>query len=188
MNYFAHALPFLAAASAAQADTMLPAAYFMAGTASPIGSVVADRPLRVRSKHVEPFLADADRARRPWPAGCSSIFATTPVSTAPGRLPNCRWRLAVARDALSGDERASGPVSWAICWSKCCWTPRWRPRSGPAEALLSRPGAGRRPAGPRRRSTAWPRGHRASGGHDRSCFAGSGSCGITWKMPNCWDG
>ncbi len=48
MNYFAHALPFL--------DNP----YFAAGTAVPDWLTVADRPLRLRRRHVEPYLADTD--------------------------------------------------------------------------------------------------------------------------------
>ena len=48
MNYFAHALPYL--------DDP----YFAAGTAVPDWLTVADRPLRLRRRHVEPHLADAD--------------------------------------------------------------------------------------------------------------------------------
>jgi hypothetical protein len=50
MNYFAHAYRFL--------DDP----YFMAGTAVPDWLVVADRQVRVRIRHVEPFVDDADAA------------------------------------------------------------------------------------------------------------------------------
>jgi hypothetical protein len=48
MNYLAHALPFL------------DRPYFVAGTAVPDWLTVVDRRVRVRSKHAEPFLGDAD--------------------------------------------------------------------------------------------------------------------------------
>ena len=48
MNYFAHAIPFL--------DN----AYLTAGTGVPDMLTVVDRRVRVRSKHVTPFLADPD--------------------------------------------------------------------------------------------------------------------------------
>ena len=48
MNYFAHALPFL------------DRPYFVAGTAAPDWLAVADRQVRLRSKHAEAFLKDAD--------------------------------------------------------------------------------------------------------------------------------
>ncbi len=48
MNYFAHALAFL------------DQPYFVAGTAAPDWLTVVDRPVRVRRKHAEPLLADAD--------------------------------------------------------------------------------------------------------------------------------
>jgi len=48
MNYFAHALPFL------------DQPYFMAGTGVPDWLTVVDRRVRVRTKHVEPFLHDPD--------------------------------------------------------------------------------------------------------------------------------
>ena len=48
MNYFAHALPFL------------DRPYFAAATGIPDWLTVVDRKVRLRSKHVEPFLEDAD--------------------------------------------------------------------------------------------------------------------------------
>jgi hypothetical protein len=48
MNYFAHALHFL------------DRPYFLAGTAVPDWLAVADRPVRLRSKHTEPFRSDPD--------------------------------------------------------------------------------------------------------------------------------
>lgn len=48
MNYFAHALPFL------------DRPYFVAGTGVPDWLVVADRAVRLRTKHAEPFLEDQD--------------------------------------------------------------------------------------------------------------------------------
>jgi hypothetical protein len=48
MNYFAHALPFL------------DRPYFVAGTAVPDWLAVADRSVRLRSKHAEALLHDAD--------------------------------------------------------------------------------------------------------------------------------
>jgi hypothetical protein len=48
MNYFAHALPFL------------DRPYFVAGTAVPDWLTVADRKVRLRSKHVEAFCDDPD--------------------------------------------------------------------------------------------------------------------------------
>jgi hypothetical protein len=63
MNYLVHALPFLRGCSEPLRpqgvdEAALP--YFIAGTAVPDWLVVADRPLRLRSKHVEPFCGDAD--------------------------------------------------------------------------------------------------------------------------------
>lgn len=49
MNYFAHALPFL--------DRPL----FVAGASVPDWLTVADRPLRLRTRHAEAFLDDADQ-------------------------------------------------------------------------------------------------------------------------------
>jgi hypothetical protein len=48
VNYFAHALP------------LLDRPYFAAGSGVPDWLTVADRSVRLRIKHVEPFLADAD--------------------------------------------------------------------------------------------------------------------------------
>jgi len=50
MNYFAHALPFL------------DRPYFVAGTAVPDWLTVADRKVRLRSKHVEAFRDDSDQS------------------------------------------------------------------------------------------------------------------------------
>ena len=48
MNYFAHAVPYL------------DRPWFVAGTATPDWLAVADRAIRLRSKHAEPLLGDAD--------------------------------------------------------------------------------------------------------------------------------
>ena len=50
MNYFAHAAPFL------------DRPWFLAGTAVPDWLAVADRAVRLRSRHAEPLLGDADPA------------------------------------------------------------------------------------------------------------------------------
>jgi hypothetical protein len=50
MNYFAHAAPFL------------DRPWFVAGTAAPDWLAVADRSVRLRSRHAEPLLDDADPA------------------------------------------------------------------------------------------------------------------------------
>jgi hypothetical protein len=48
VNYFAHALPYL------------DRPYLLAGTGAPDWLTVADRPVRLRTKHVEPFCRDPD--------------------------------------------------------------------------------------------------------------------------------
>ena len=103
MNYFAHALPFLAAASAARADET-PAAYFIAGTATPDWLVVADRPLRVRSKHVEPFLADADPLTAAVAGGMLQHFRDDAHFHATRAFVELSLQCtATARDVLAGD-------------------------------------------------------------------------------------
>ena len=57
MNYFAHALPFL--------DRPC----FVAGASVPDWLTVADRPLRLRSRHAEAFVDDADRCLAEVAAG-----------------------------------------------------------------------------------------------------------------------
>ena len=62
MNYFAHALPFL------------DRPYFAAGTAVPDMLSVVDRKIRLRSKHVLPFQADADYIQREVAGGVLQHF------------------------------------------------------------------------------------------------------------------
>ncbi len=57
MNYFAHALPFL------------DRPYFVAGTGVPDWLTVADRRVRIRSKHAEAFLHNADPSTAEVAAG-----------------------------------------------------------------------------------------------------------------------
>jgi hypothetical protein len=89
MNYFAHALPFL------------DRPYFMAGTGVPDWLMVADRQVRLRVKHVEPFLADAD------PVTAAVAGGVLDHLNKDARFHNTRafaelsWQLTVtARDAL----------------------------------------------------------------------------------------
>ncbi len=93
MNYFAHAMPFL------------DRPWFLAGTAAPDWLAVADRSLRLRSRHAEPLLEDADPAVAQLAGGIlqhlrddarfhqSRAFAET-------SLELC----ARVRDALPGDD------------------------------------------------------------------------------------
>jgi len=57
MNYFAHAIRFL------------DRPWFVAGTATPDWLSVADRKVRLREKHLAPFLDDQDRRVREFTAG-----------------------------------------------------------------------------------------------------------------------
>ena len=57
MNYFSHAVPFL------------DRPWFVAGAAVPDWLAVADRAVRLRSRHVEPWLGDADPAVAELAAG-----------------------------------------------------------------------------------------------------------------------
>jgi hypothetical protein len=93
MNYFAHALNFL--------DDP----WVVAGTAVPDWLNVADRPLRVRRRHAEPFVDDADACMAALARGIvqhhhdDAWFHDTPV------FHELSWQLAVlVRDALPGDE------------------------------------------------------------------------------------
>lgn len=93
MNYFAHALPFL------------DRPYFAAGTSVPDWLTVVDRQVRLRSKHVQPFLEDTDEHIAAVAGGVlqhisddakfhnSRAFAETSLELT-----------ALARDALEGER------------------------------------------------------------------------------------
>jgi hypothetical protein len=93
MNYFAHALPYL------------DQPYFAAGTGVPDWLTVADRRVRLRIKHVEPFLADSDAVAAAVSGGVlqhlneDARFHKTRVFT------ELSWQLTVmVRDALHDQE------------------------------------------------------------------------------------
>ena len=92
MNYFAHALPFL------------DRPYFVAGTGVPDWLTVADRKVRLRSKHVEAFL----ERRRPLRGRSGGRRLAAPSRRRPiPRHPGVRRDLAgltvLVRDVLGGE-------------------------------------------------------------------------------------
>jgi hypothetical protein len=92
VNYFAHALPFL------------DRPYFVAGTAVPDWLSVADRKVRLRSKHVEAFLADADPCTAEVAAGVLQHLRDDAQFHATRAFAETSLALAVrARDALGGE-------------------------------------------------------------------------------------
>jgi hypothetical protein len=93
MNYLAHALPFL------------DRPYFAAGAGVPDWLTVADRRVRLRIKHVEPFLADSD------PVAAAVAGGVLRHLNDDARFHNTRafaelsWQLTVlVRDALRDQE------------------------------------------------------------------------------------
>jgi hypothetical protein len=98
MNYFAHALPFL------------DRPYFLAGTAVPDWLAVADRKVRLRSKHTEAFLNDADPCLREVAAGVLQHLRDDTQFHATRAFAETSLQLTVAaRDAL-GSETGLRPA------------------------------------------------------------------------------
>jgi hypothetical protein len=92
MNYFAHALPFL------------DRPYFVAGTAVPDWLAVADRKVRLRSKHAEAFLDDADLCVSEVAAGILQHLRDDTQFHATRAFAETSLQLTVAaRDALGGE-------------------------------------------------------------------------------------
>jgi len=92
MNYFAHALPFL------------DRPYFVAGTAVPDWLAVADRKVRLRSKHVEAFLDDADPCAAEVAAGILQHLRDDARFHATRAFAETSLELTVRlRDALGGE-------------------------------------------------------------------------------------
>ena len=92
MNYFAHALPFLNRP------------YFVAGTAVPDWLTVADRKVRLRSKHVEAFLEDADPCVAEVAGGILQHLRDDARFHATRAFAETSLELTVAvRDALAGE-------------------------------------------------------------------------------------
>ncbi|MGD0653676.1 MAG: hypothetical protein ABSA16_04975 [Thermoguttaceae bacterium] len=90
MNYFAHALP------------LLDRPYFAAGTGVPDWLTVADRRLRLRAKHVEPFLADTDPVVAAVAGGVSRHLDEDARFHKTRAFTELSWQLTVmVRDALS---------------------------------------------------------------------------------------
>jgi hypothetical protein len=92
VNYFAHALPFL------------DRPYFVAGTAVPDWLAVADRKVRLRSKHVEAFLDDADPCAAEVAAGILQHLRDDAQFHATRAFVETSLELTVhVRDALGGE-------------------------------------------------------------------------------------
>ena len=92
MNYFAHALPFL------------DRPYFVAGTAVPDWLAVADRKVRLRSKHLEAFLDDADPCAAEVAAGILQHLRDDAQFHATRAFAETSLELTVRlRDALGGE-------------------------------------------------------------------------------------
>jgi hypothetical protein len=92
MNYFAHALPFL------------DRPYFVAGTAVPDWLAVADRQVRLRSKHAEAYLGDADPCVADVAGGILQHLRDDAQFHATRAFAETSLELTVmARDALGGE-------------------------------------------------------------------------------------
>jgi hypothetical protein len=93
MNYLAHGLE------------CLDDPYVLAGTAVPDWLNVADRAVRVRSKHAAPFVADADLRHAAVARGIVQHHRDDAWFHDTAAFHELSWRLtALARDALRGDE------------------------------------------------------------------------------------
>jgi len=92
VNYFAHALPFL--------DDP----YFAAGTGVPDWLSVVDRRVRLRAKHVEPFLADPDRVVAAVAGGvCQHLGDDARFHETRAFAETTLEMTALVRDALGGE-------------------------------------------------------------------------------------
>jgi hypothetical protein len=92
MNYFAHALPFL------------DRPYFLAGTAVPDWLTVADRPLRLRSRHAAALRDDPDACTAEVAGGMLQHFRDDARFHATRAFAETSLELSVrARDALGGE-------------------------------------------------------------------------------------
>jgi hypothetical protein len=97
MNYLAHALP------------LLDRPYFAAGACVPDWLTVADRAVRLRIKHVEPFLADADSVTADVAAGVRRHIEEDARFHATRAFAELSWQLTLmVRDAL-GDIHGLRP-------------------------------------------------------------------------------
>jgi len=93
MNYFAHALPFL------------DRPYLAAGTGVPDWLTVVDRAVRLRSKHLEPFLEDSDPVTAAVAAGVGQHIRDDRRFHQSRAFAELSLELTVAiRDALGADS------------------------------------------------------------------------------------
>jgi hypothetical protein len=93
MNYFAHALPFL------------DRPYFAAATGVPDWLTVVDRKVRLRIKHVEPFLTDADPIIADVAGGVLQHLKDDARFHTTRPFAELSWQLTVmVRDALQDQE------------------------------------------------------------------------------------
>ena len=112
MNYFAHALPFL------------DQPYFVAGTGVPDWLTVADRPVRLRSKHAEAFRDDPDPCVAAVAGGVLQHFRDDARFHATRAFAETSLAMTVmVRDALGRRNRAAARSFSGICWWNCCWMP-----------------------------------------------------------------
>jgi hypothetical protein len=89
MNYFAHALP------------LLDRPYHAAGAGVPDWLTVADRRLRLRARHIEPFLSDADPITAAVAGGVSRHLGEDSRFHNTRAFAELSWQLtALTRDAL----------------------------------------------------------------------------------------
>jgi len=155
MNYFAHALP------------LLDRPYCMAGAAVPDWLMVADRTLRLRSKHAKPFIDDADAITSEVAAGVLRHLDEDARFHATRAFAETSLAITIlAREAL-GNENGPRPAFLGHLLT---------------DLLLDAELIAEAPARSRRRSTAWPRGRRDGWPRSSSFFAASGCCGTIWTM------
>ena len=147
MNYFAHALPFL------------DRPYFVAGTGVPDWLTVADRRVRIRSKHAEAFLNDADPCTAEVAAGVLQHLRDDARFHAHAGFAETSLELtARVRDALGGETGLAAGLPRPPADGTPAGRRPDRRRSRPADRVLPGVGRGSIPSGSRRPSTAWPPG------------------------------
>ena len=98
MNYFAHALPFL--------DNP----YFAAGTGVPDWLSVADRKVRLRSRHAEPFYDDTDPCMAAVAQGVLQHLRDDAQFHATRAFAETSMTLAVGVRDVLGDEMGMRPA------------------------------------------------------------------------------
>ena len=173
MNYFAHALPFL------------DRPYFVAGTAVPDWLAVADRKVRLRSKHAEAFLDDADPCVAEVAAGILQHLRDDAQFHATRAFAETSLELtARVRDALGGETGLRPAFLGHLLVELLLDAALVADDPGRLTAyyrVLDEVDAQRVEAAVNRMA---PAADRAAGRVHRACSAANASCGITWKMAN----